>query len=71
MTSLLNQARSEAVSEIAKAIIGACSHALLRHGEDPESIPILAAGIVSALETMDRVSPRIRMLVFALLQEKD
>jgi hypothetical protein len=57
----LEEARVDAVEEVAKAIIAAAGHVLATHGDDPCSPVILAAGFALATDKItEAVDPRFK-----------
>lgn len=57
----LDEARVDAVEEVAKAIIAAAAYVLAAHGDDPCSPVILAAGFALATDKItETVDPRFK-----------
>ncbi len=67
MSDLLTTARHEAVAEIQSALSKAAADALKRHGDDPRSIELLLAGVVSFLEKTEVALPGFRERVVEML----
>ncbi len=53
MSDTLLDARAEAVTETAEAMLKAAGNSLMRHGNDPASDTILLAAVTMAVEQID------------------
>jgi butyrate kinase len=62
-------ARAEATQELASEICKTCGSIMTRHGNDPLGVAVLAGGIAHAITSMDKIDPRIRIIVRELLKD--
>jgi len=68
MTDQMTQARAEATQEVASAILKAAGDAMLRHGDDPHSNVIVAAGFAMALRRIgEHVDAKVPVIVHQML----
>jgi len=68
MTDQMTQARAEATQEVASAILKAAGEAMQRHGDDPHSVVIVAAGFAMALQRIgERVDHRVPRIVHEMI----
>ena len=63
---------AEAVNEIASALLRAASLTLESHGDrDPNTVPILAAGFVRAIQLLDKIDPVIGKIIRIQLSDSE
>lgn len=66
--SLDEIARGEAAQEVASAIIFAAGEVMRRHGDDPESIAILAAGFCLAIDGIaESINPTFKVILCRMI----
>lgn len=64
-------ARSEATQQVASAILKAAGGVLQTHGNDPQSVAILAAGLVMTITSVtDTIGPTCERIIFQMLKER-
>ena len=64
----LTMARAEATQEICCDLLKAAGAAMLRHGDDPQGITIVAAGFAMALQAIGKeIDRRVPIIVHEML----
>jgi len=70
IASALELAAAEATQEIASAVLTAAGDVMTRHGNDPYSVAIIAAGFAMAIRQMGKdIDPIIPRIVLEMLKE--
>ena len=71
MSRDLEMAGIECVQEMASALLAAAGQTMSRHGNDPDSRAILAAGFVAAIYVIGKnIDPRMPAVVCEMLQSE-
>lgn len=64
-------AQTDAVVEIASAIVEAIVNRLAVHGKDPDNLAIIAAGYAYSIDLFNQVRPEFRDLVISVITNKE
>lgn len=71
MTDSLELARAEATQELASALLKTAGEVMLRHGDDPHSGAIVAAGFGMALDRIGKhLDPKVPETVRIMLERR-
>lgn len=67
MTSLLTQVQNETAAEIGVDVQGVATQGMAVHGNDPKALQVLAAGIATGIEALERDHPQLIALLGKML----
>lgn len=68
MPNELDHAQAEATQEVASAVLKAAGETMARHGNDPHSGVIVAAGFTMALRAIGKnIDPKVPLVVVEML----